>query len=477
MATLFVTGATGVLGRAAIPRLVAAGHAVRALSRGTGNDAAIVALGAEPVRGDLFDSGSLERAVAGSDAILHLATRIPPGSRLRSRSAWAENDRIRAEGTKNLVDAALATGARVFVYPSFAFVYPDSGDTWIDAVSTPVAPTGVLLSTIAAEREVARFAARGGRGISLRLGGLYGSDVPSTREQLQLARRGISLFGSAADAFSPTLWIDDAASALVAAVERAPSGLYDVVDDEPVRQRQLRSALAQAAGRRRVLALPIWVVRMMAGPAAAVFTRSLRISNRRFRDATGWAPQVRNAIEGMALAGAKNPPTSTVRVPVAVRAGLWAMSLFNLLAGMQQQFAPRSFFDGFPGFGMQWVAVDGPYNEHLLRDLGGANLALAVVILFAIARPAVGIVRAVAAAMLVAQVPHFVYHATHLDVLSTTLDRVLQTASLGLVLAIPLIVMARAGGITEDTGWPAQPAELAPGQAGQQPPRLAASGS
>ena len=59
---------------------------------------------------------------------------------MRPRSAWVENDRIRAEGTKNLVDAALATGAQVFVYPSFAFVYPDSGDAWIDAASTPVAP-------------------------------------------------------------------------------------------------------------------------------------------------------------------------------------------------------------------------------------------------------------------------------------------------------------------------------------------------
>ena len=81
---------------------------------------------------------------------------------------------------------------------------------------------------------------------------------------------------------------------------------------------------------------------------------------------------------------------------------------------------------------MQWVAVDGPYNEHLLRDLGGANLSLAVIILYAIARPRVEVVRAVAAAILVAQVPHFIYHAAHLEVLPTALDRVLQTASLAL---------------------------------------------
>jgi 2-alkyl-3-oxoalkanoate reductase len=476
MATLFVTGATGILGRATIPQLLALGHTVRALSRGEANDAAIRSFGAEPVRGDLFDPDSLRQAVAGAEAIFHLATRIPSSSDLRRRAAWVENDRIRAEGTKNLVDAALAVGTRVFVYPSFAFVYPDSGDSWIDAASTPVAPTDILLSTIAAEREVARFAESGGRGISLRLGGLYGSDLPSTREQLQLARRGVSIFGSAPEAFSPTLWIGDAASALVAALDRAPSGLYDVVD-EPVRQRRLKTALAKAAGRRSVLSLPAWLVRMMAGPAAEVFTRSLRISNRRFRDATGWTPRVRDAFEGMTRVGAENPPVPTARVPIAVRFGLWAMALFSLLAGVQQQFAPRSFFDNFPGFGMQWVAVDGPYNEHLLRDLGGANLALSVIILFAIARPTVGVVRAVAAALLVAQVPHFIYHAAHLEVLPTTLDRILQTASLTLTLAIPLLVLARSGGIREETVPSVEPSELARERAGQQPPRLVASSS
>src|SRR5918998_2606463 len=186
MATVFVSGATGVLGRAAIPQLRAAGHTVRALSRGEANDAAISGLGAEPVRGDLFDPDSLRQAVAGADAIFHLATRIPPSSELRRRSAWTENDRIRAEGTKNLVDAALTTGTGVFVYPSFAFVYPDSGEAWIDAVSTPVAPTDILLSTIAAEREVARFAESGGRGNSLRPGGLFGGDLAPTPEAPQL---------------------------------------------------------------------------------------------------------------------------------------------------------------------------------------------------------------------------------------------------------------------------------------------------
>jgi 2-alkyl-3-oxoalkanoate reductase len=450
MSTVFVTGATGVLGRATIPQLLAAGYSVRALSRSESNDAAIRALGAEPVRGDLFDQVSLIRAMTDADAVLHLATRIPPSSKMRRRSAWNENDRIRAQGTKNLVDAALAAGVQVFVYPSFAFVYPDSGDSWIDAASTPVDPIDTMRSTIAAEQEAARFAAEGDgerRGIALRLGGLYGSDLPSMMEQLQLARRGVSMFGSAPDAFTPMLWIDDAASALVAALERAPSGLYDVVDDEPIRQGQVKQALAAAMGRRKLVSLPAWLIRLMAGPTGAALTRSLRVSNRRFRDATGWAPTVRNAVEGLGMVAPARDLTRSPHVPVVVRIGLWLMALFTLLAGIQQQFAPRWFYDNFPGFGRRWVSVDGPYNEHLLRDLGGANLALAVIIVFAIARPTIGLVRAVAAALLLAQVPHFIYHAAHLDILATPLDRVLQTASLGLTLLIPLLVFVAARGI------------------------------
>ena len=133
------------------------------------------------------------RALAGADAILHLATRIPLSSNMRRRSAWVENDRIRAEGTKNLVDAATRHGRQVFVYPSFAFVYPDSGDLWIDAVSRPVDPIDILHSTLAAEREVTRFAEGGRRGISLRLGFLYGSDLPSTRSSFARQARGLDV--------------------------------------------------------------------------------------------------------------------------------------------------------------------------------------------------------------------------------------------------------------------------------------------
>jgi hypothetical protein len=129
------------------------------------------------------------------------------------------------------------------------------------------------------------------------------------------------------------------------------------------------------------------------------------------------------------------------RAPATVLAGLWIMGLFGMYAGVQQQFLPRVFYDQFPGFGMAWVSPDGPFNEHLMRDLGGANLALTFLIFLAIARPTAYLVRGVAIATLVAQAPHFVYHALHLDLLPSTFERALQTATLGLALLIPVLIL------------------------------------
>ena len=135
--------------------------------------------------------------------------------------------------------------------------------------------------------------------------------------------------------------------------------------------------------------------------------------------------------------------------PVTVLIGLWVMGIFGLYTGIQQQFLPRVFYDKFPGFGMTWVSPDGPFNEHLMRDLGGANLALTFLVFLAIARPTAYLVRGVAIATLIAQVPHFVYHALHLDLLPNTLERVLQTALLSVVLLIPVLVLVASHSMTE----------------------------
>ena len=95
----------------------------QALSRSPKDEALLQGLGACPVEVDLFDVTALTQVLSGTDAILHLATRIPPSSQVGKRSSWLENDHLRREGTRCLVEAALATESVQ------SFLYPDSGAT------------------------------------------------------------------------------------------------------------------------------------------------------------------------------------------------------------------------------------------------------------------------------------------------------------------------------------------------------------
>ena len=119
-------------------------------------------------------------------------------------------------------------------------------------------------------------------------------------------------------------------------------------------------------------------------------------------------------------------------------------AFFGLAAGSWQMFAPESFYRNFPGWGRHWVSVDGPYNEHLLRDVGQGNLAFGVVALVALLTGGVWLARATGLAAAVANLPHQLYHQEHLHVLETTSDQVLQTITLTVVslTAVLLTVLA-----------------------------------
>ncbi len=195
---LFLTGGTGVLGRALEPLIGPAGHTVRAPSHR---------------ELDLYDAGAVARAVNGADAVLHLATRIPPPERFGQPETWAENDRLRTEAARALVDAALEADVATFVQPTVAFVYPQDAPADEDTPVGEVAPN--LRSALVAEQETARFAAAGRRGVVLRFGLL---DGPGTGH------------GPLYDVYGTTLHVADAASALLAALS-VPSGIYNVCRD------------------------------------------------------------------------------------------------------------------------------------------------------------------------------------------------------------------------------------------------------
>ncbi len=294
---VFVTGGTGVLGVPAIRMLRERGHGVIALAHSQRSAGQLRDAGVEVVAGQLFDAALIRQATVGVDAILHLATRIPPSSEMPSRAAWAENDRIRVEGSRHLVDAAIANGIEVVVYPGIIFVYPDSGERWIDA-GTPVREplSDSVRTALDAETQVERFAQSGKRGVTLRLGLLYGPSSGHTQEAVDAVRQGVYVTPGPDDAYLSSLWIDDAAAAIVAAMERAPSGIYDVVDDEPLSQRELREVVTAAAG--HPLIEQTLDDLLEGAEIRPVTEQSRRVSNARFKEVVGWQPTVRSPREG-----------------------------------------------------------------------------------------------------------------------------------------------------------------------------------
>jgi nucleoside-diphosphate-sugar epimerase len=284
---VFVTGATGVIGTRAVPALVAAGHEVTAVARSDAKADLVRSMGAGPVSVDLFDPAGLEAAVKGHDAVAHLATSIPPLSRASRAGAWTTNERLRREASNLLVDAALQAGAGTYVQESICFPYEDAGDRWIDE-DAPITHDGVFGGAAVAEAAAARFAAEGGRGVALRFAQFHGPGSSHVAAFNSMLRRRINPFVGRPDSYTSFIHAEDAGRAVAAALA-VPSGIYNVGDDEPLTRADAGRAAAEALGVRPPHTLGA-VARAAMPSSAKALMRSLRISNRRFKDASGWAP-------------------------------------------------------------------------------------------------------------------------------------------------------------------------------------------
>ncbi len=285
----FLTGGTGVVGRSLVPRLVAAGHDVRAVCRR--DDAArwLRTFGAEPIRVDLFDADAVRLAVEGTDAVLHLATNVPNLTKAGRPKGWDTHNRLRVEATTNLVAAARAAGVGRFVKESITFIYRDAGDAWIDEDAPVLDGGGALQPTVDGERIALEFAADGIATV-LRFGLFYGgTDNRGTDEALKLAKLGRSSIAGSKTAFMSSIHCDDVATAVIAALTVGP-GIYNVTDDTPVTRGEYLAAFATAFGIRTPKPTPAVVVKLAGGSGAAGLVASQRVSNAKFRSATGWSP-------------------------------------------------------------------------------------------------------------------------------------------------------------------------------------------
>jgi nucleoside-diphosphate-sugar epimerase len=292
---VFVAGATGVLGRASIPRLVAAGHEVRGVARSPEKAEQLRAQGAEPVTVDLFDPASVRAAVDGCQGVIHMATNIPPITKAWKSRAWATNDRLRREGTQVIAHAARDAGVEVLVKETVAFFYEDGGDEWIGE-DWPVERQPFSDASLDAEDIALAFTGDGRRGVVLRFGLFYSHDARSLDESLKAAKTGFGPMIGSPDGWRASIHVDDAASAVVAALD-APAGVYNVAD-EPITNAEWNAAFAAAFGFKKLRATPK-VAMKAGGRKMSVLGASRRIDSSRFRHATGWSPQHPDAKVGL----------------------------------------------------------------------------------------------------------------------------------------------------------------------------------
>ena len=290
---IFVAGATGVVGRRAVAQLLSRGAEVTGVARTPAKAEELRSIGATPSEVSLFDRGALSAAVRDHQVVCNLATAVPTGGQASAPGAWDDNHRIRREGARNLVDAALEAGAERYIQESIALLYADGGDSFLDE-SAPVEPTVITEPALAAEAEAARFAEAGGVGVALRFGVFYGPDSRHSIEMVDAAQAGVFAVPGPAGAFWSSVTTDDAGAAVVAAL-RAPGGVYNVAEDRPLTRGEHADTLAAALGTGR-LSMPFADLDLPA--EASMMARSLRVSSQLFKALAGWHPRFGSAREG-----------------------------------------------------------------------------------------------------------------------------------------------------------------------------------
>jgi len=315
---VFLAGATGALGTALVPQLVARGHEVVGMTRSAAKQGLVRSLGARPVVADALDPDAVAQAVASAEpeVIVHQLTALsgPVSVREarrpdRSHAATMTN-RLRTEATDHLLAAGRAVGARRLVAQSFgAFRFARTGGpvyTEADPLEPndpPAAMRTVQAAYLYLERAVTSI--DWGEGLALRYGGFYGpgtsiSLAPDAQMAAPIRKRRFPIVGDGGGVIS-YVHVEDAAAATAVAVERGRPGVYNVVDDEPAPVREWLPVLASALDARPPRRVPRWLGRLAAGEAAtAMMTEARGASNAKAKRELGWQPRYASWRQGFA---------------------------------------------------------------------------------------------------------------------------------------------------------------------------------
>jgi nucleoside-diphosphate-sugar epimerase len=293
---IFIAGGSGTIGIPLVRALVAAKHEVIALTRTPAKRDELRSLGASVAVADALNREALMGAVdaARPTHVIHQLTAIPKAGVRRAGDLQATN-RLRVDGTRNLLDAAIHARARRFIVGSFAMLSergpasPESSDEAAAAVRSM-------------ERQVLEAAAHGSiEGIVLRYGMFYGLETPSTVSMIDMVRkRRLPMIRGDAGQL-PLIHVDDAVSATVCALDAAPSGsAYDIVDDRAVSLSEIAKSLADSTRAATPHRMPAWLLRLLAPYMARLASLRMPLSNAKAKAELGWRPRYPTLRDGLA---------------------------------------------------------------------------------------------------------------------------------------------------------------------------------
>ncbi len=300
---VFVAGATGVVGQRLLPLLIANGHEVVATTRSPEKVERLRQLGAEPVVVDGLDAAAVGEAVARAEpeAIIHEMTSLSAMSNLRRFDReFAVTNELRTKGTDHLLAAAAAAGVERFVAQSYTNWnnLREGGSVKTEQDPFDPNPPKAQSESLEAMRYLERAVLEAPlAGIVLRYGNFYGPGASDTFIEL-IQKRKMPLVGNGAGIWS-WIHVDDAAAATVAALERGKRGIYNVVDDEPAPVSEWLPYLAESAGAKKPMRVPVWLGRLAAGEVGVSMMTQIRgSSNAKAKRELDWQPTWRSWREG-----------------------------------------------------------------------------------------------------------------------------------------------------------------------------------
>jgi nucleoside-diphosphate-sugar epimerase len=292
---VFVAGASGTVGIPLVRALVAAGHQVTALTRSAEKQDELRRLGAAPALADALDAQALRTVVLAATPthVIHQLTALPKEGPA-SESDLVATNRLRIDGTRNLLDAAIRAGARRFIGGSFALL-PGAETEIAGAFANEAAgATRAMESQILSANQSKRI-----EGVVLRYGLFYGPTNPGTIKMVEMVRKRRLPTIRGDRGLLPFIHIDDVVGATIAALDRGtPGSVYDIVDDKAISFSDAVRIMAEYIGAPTPRSIPGWLFRLISPYRARVLSTRLTLSNAKARAELMWRPTYPTMHEG-----------------------------------------------------------------------------------------------------------------------------------------------------------------------------------